>query len=81
MYSLSGDAAPDERWRPVIDPEAPRPASPAQPKRPAWLAEQDLHFLTGAFRRSSFSGGLNYCRNMDRNWAITCSSEAVTTRS
>jgi pimeloyl-ACP methyl ester carboxylesterase len=70
LYSLSGGAAPDERWSPVTDPTAPPLAGPA-PKMPPWLTEQDLDFLEGEFKRSGFTGGLNYCRNMDRNWALT----------
>jgi len=71
LYSLSGDASPAERWTPVRDPGAP-PASPiAPPKLPAWLSEQDLDFLETEYKRAGFTGGLNYYRNMDRNWAMT----------
>jgi pimeloyl-ACP methyl ester carboxylesterase len=41
------------------------------PKLPAWLTERDIDFLTGEFQRTGFTGGLNYYRNMDRNWALT----------
>ncbi len=71
LYSASGDAAPDERWNPVIDPNAP-PSEPALPKKlPPWLTEKDLDFFTGEFKRTGFRGGLNYYRNVDRNWALT----------
>ena len=71
LYSASGDAAPDERWNPVIDPSAP-PRVPAAPnKLPPWLTEQNLDFFTTEFKRSGFAGGLNYYRNVDRNWALT----------
>lgn len=44
---------------------------PAPPKRPPWLTEEDLDFLTAEFERWGFTAGLNYYRNMDRNWALT----------
>ncbi len=38
---------------------------------PPWLSEQDLAVWTENFTRSGFRGGLNYYRNIDRNWALT----------
>jgi pimeloyl-ACP methyl ester carboxylesterase len=38
------------------------------PERPAWLSEEDLDVYVRAFERTGFSGGLNYYRNIDRNW-------------
>jgi pimeloyl-ACP methyl ester carboxylesterase len=71
LYSLSGGAGPDERWNPVTDPNAPPATAAPAPKMPSWLTQQDLDFLEGEFKRSGFTGGLNYYRNMDRNWALT----------
>lgn len=72
LYSASGSASPNERWNPVIDPGAPpRPPASAAPKLPSWVTEKDIDFLTGEFQRTGFTGGLNYYRNMDRNWALT----------
>src|SRR5919197_4689233 len=39
-----------------------------QPQRPPWLSEEDLEVYVRAFERTGFSGGLNYYRNIDRNW-------------
>jgi pimeloyl-ACP methyl ester carboxylesterase len=39
-----------------------------QPQLPAWLTEEDLKVYVDAFERTGFSGGLNYYRNIDRNW-------------
>jgi len=70
LYSLSGEAEGEDRWSPVRDPAAARGiASP--PKMPSWLTEADLDFLVGEYTRTGFTGGLNYYRNMDRNWALT----------
>lgn len=71
MWSLSGDTPPNARWQPVIDPGAP-PAAPSLPAGlPPWLTEADLDFLEGEYRRTGFTGGLNYYRNCDRNWRLT----------
>ena len=41
-------------------------ADPA--KLPAWLSEADLDYYTGEFSRAGFRGGLNWYRNLRRNW-------------
>jgi len=41
------------------------------PTLPAWLTEEDLDFYTSEFSRSGFRGGLNWYRNIDRNWELT----------
>jgi pimeloyl-ACP methyl ester carboxylesterase len=38
---------------------------------PDWLTEADLSVFTEAYRRSGFRGGLNWYRNIDRNWELT----------
>ncbi|MDA9529273.1 alpha/beta fold hydrolase [Bradyrhizobium sp. CCBAU 25338] len=38
---------------------------------PGWLSETDLAYFTEAFRKSGFRGGLNWYRNIDRNWELT----------
>ena len=40
-------------------------------KRPAWLTEAELAVYIDAFERTGFTGGLNWYRNIDRNWEIT----------
>ncbi len=45
---------------PMIDPE----------KFPGWLPEADLDVYVEAFERTGFRGGLNYYRNLDRNWEL-----------
>jgi pimeloyl-ACP methyl ester carboxylesterase len=37
---------------------------------PAWVTEADVDFLAGEFTRSGFRGGLNWYRNIDRNWQL-----------
>jgi pimeloyl-ACP methyl ester carboxylesterase len=37
---------------------------------PAWLKEPDLDFYAAEFTRTGFRGGLNWYRNIDRNWEL-----------
>ncbi len=37
---------------------------------PAWLAEADLDYYAGEFARAGFRGGLNWYRNLRRNWEL-----------
>ncbi len=43
----------------------------SEPERPAWLSEEDLGVYIEAFERTGFTGGLNWYRNIDRNWELT----------
>ena len=38
---------------------------------PDWLSEADLAYFTEAYKKSGFRGGLNWYRNIDRNWELT----------
>jgi pimeloyl-ACP methyl ester carboxylesterase len=38
---------------------------------PAWLTKTDLDYYVTEFSRTGFTGGLNWYRNMRRNWEIT----------
>ncbi|MDP1868684.1 MAG: alpha/beta hydrolase [Bradyrhizobium sp.] len=38
---------------------------------PGWLSEADLAHFSEAYRQSGFRGGLNWYRNIDRNWELT----------
>lgn len=59
----------------VTDPKAaaggfgPRLGTPTE--RPDWLSDEDLNFYVETFAESGFSGGINYYRNLDRNWELT----------
>jgi pimeloyl-ACP methyl ester carboxylesterase len=37
---------------------------------PPWLTGTDLDFYTAEFERTGFRGGLNWYRNIDRNWEL-----------
>src|ERR671933_994542 len=40
-------------------------------KLPDWIDDADLDFYTSEFERTGFAGGLNWYRNIDRNWELT----------
>jgi pimeloyl-ACP methyl ester carboxylesterase len=37
---------------------------------PAWLTDGDVDFYAAEFTRAGFRGGLNWYRNIDRNWEL-----------
>ena len=51
------------------------PGAPAT--LPSWLSEADIDFYAGEFKRSGFRGGLNYYRNIDRNWELMAAFAGV----
>jgi pimeloyl-ACP methyl ester carboxylesterase len=69
LYSASGDAP----QRPPILPAGGGfldfMQDPAE--LPAWLTEDDLDTFVGDYTKTGFTGGLNWYRNLDRNWALT----------
>jgi pimeloyl-ACP methyl ester carboxylesterase len=72
LYSASGDAPPEKRWRYLFDKSEKFLDTGSQPEKlPAWLTEQDLDFFTHEFERTGFRGGLAWYRNIDRNWDLT----------
>ena len=40
------------------------------PALPSWLGDADVDFYAGEFARAGFRGGLNWYRNIDRNWEL-----------
>jgi len=43
---------------------------PSPTALPAWLREADIDYYVGEFERTGFRGGLNWYRNIDRNWEL-----------
>ncbi|MBI4768525.1 MAG: alpha/beta hydrolase [Deltaproteobacteria bacterium] len=72
LYSLSGDPPPDKRWNFMFDKGQRFIDSVHMPDTlPNWLTEEDVDVFTEAFQRSGFRGGVNWYRNIDRNWELT----------
>jgi pimeloyl-ACP methyl ester carboxylesterase len=69
LYTASGEAPPEQKWQPVVDPS--KMVLPPAANKLSFVTDQDVEFFTAEFQRSGFVGGLNYYRNMDRNWTLT----------
>jgi pimeloyl-ACP methyl ester carboxylesterase len=78
LYAASGDAsqASGGAWQAgstvgMVDRKSGLLAAMTNPPAlPAWLTEADLDFYAAEFARTGFSGGLNWYRNIDRNWEL-----------
>lgn len=70
-YSLSGDYHYLDTWKnpPGLGYLDVLPQAPAMPW--TWLSEAEFDTLAAEFERTGFTGGLNWYRNLDRNWALT----------
>jgi pimeloyl-ACP methyl ester carboxylesterase len=72
LYSASGDPPENERWRFLFEKNERFIETGVMPKKlPSWLSEKDLDFFAGEFKRTGFRGGINWYRNIDRNWELT----------
>ncbi|MBK1662649.1 alpha/beta fold hydrolase, partial [Paracraurococcus ruber] len=66
FWSLSGEAPEEARWQP----DQPLGGGGPAPQ-PSWMPADEMAQYVGTFRRTGFRGGLNWYRNIDRNWALT----------
>lgn len=72
LYSASGNPPPEKRWRYLFSKSEKLLDTCVLPETlPAWLTEQDIDFFTAEFERTGFRSGLNWYRNLDRNWELT----------
>jgi pimeloyl-ACP methyl ester carboxylesterase len=80
LIRISGDAPPDAPPFGMV----PRKGgslfgqgAKAPPPLPAWLTDADVDFYTAEFTRTGFRGGLNWYRNIDRNWELLAAFAGV----
>ncbi len=71
LYSASGEAPTDKRWKFAMRPEELASSMPSTSQTPSFVTNEDIDFFVTEFKRTGFRGGLNYYRNVDRNWALT----------
>lgn len=81
-FSASGDAGPRDASTPNPFGMVPRnggllDALPDPSPLPAWLPAADLETFVQAFSASGFRGGLNYYRNLDRNWELQAAFDGL----
>ena len=77
LYSASGDAPRRPTGETPAQPVGMVPRNGGfmtrlidPPTLPSWLAEADVDYYAGEFARTGFRGGLNWYRNIDRNWEL-----------
>jgi pimeloyl-ACP methyl ester carboxylesterase len=75
LYSISGDTPRREPTAMMVPRQGGLLARWAAefvnpPTLPSWLTEADVDFYTAEFARTGFRGGLNWYRNIDRNWEL-----------
>jgi pimeloyl-ACP methyl ester carboxylesterase len=69
LWGVSGDAPPGA-WTAGRKGDGML-AGMAEPERlPQWLPAEDLAYYAREFARTGFTGGLNWYRNLDRNWEL-----------
>jgi pimeloyl-ACP methyl ester carboxylesterase len=66
---IAGLAAPDGRG--FVD------RLPEVEELPAWLRQEELDHYIEVFSKTGFTGGINWYRNMDRNWETTPQLDGV----
>ena len=70
MYGVSGDNPRIPNM--IVDPTRGFLGEIDVPERlPEWLTDADLDFYTAEFSRTGYAGGLDWYRNIDRNWELT----------
>jgi len=87
LFSASGDAPRDMPYGPwhimdgggsvgMVPREGALASIPLPAALPPWLKEADVDFYISEFKRTGFRGGLNWYRNIDRNWELLRRSQA-----
>ncbi len=71
LYTGSGDAPRDRPSTHILQPGKGALDNTLDPEHlPSWLTEADLDYMAADLRRTGFRGGLNWYRNIDRNWEL-----------
>ena len=71
LFSLSGDAQRKDSNIRILKPGKGVLDNTINPEKlPAWLTEADVDYMTADMTNGGFRGGLNWYRNIDRNWEL-----------
>ncbi len=73
LFSASGDSPIADQPSLMMVPEGTSgwlDAMLEPTQLPPWLTEQDLQVYADEFQRTGFTGGLNYYRNIQKNWEL-----------
>ena len=72
LYIGAGDTPRDDKMSMYVDRQRGFLGKPGGTvPLPPWLTERDIDVFATAYQRSGFRGGLNWYRNIDRNWELT----------
>ena len=80
MWSISGDAPREERFQPIRRGRRFIDSITVPKSLPTWLSEDDLQVYVDAFTKTGFRGGLNWYRNVNRNWEQSADLADATVR-
>ncbi|MCY4095135.1 MAG: alpha/beta hydrolase [Gammaproteobacteria bacterium] len=70
MFERAGDAPPDSAF--MLE-RMPDPGDDL----PDWLTQEDVDYYVSQFEKAGFRGGLNWYRNIDRNWVLSGSLQGM----
>lgn len=73
LCGIAGETSPEEQGD-LVSPRDERgfvERLPAFKGLPSWLAQDELDHYVAEFTRTGFTGGLNWYRNLDRNWQVS----------
>ncbi|NOG73404.1 alpha/beta fold hydrolase [Roseicella sp. DB1501] len=70
FYTLSGDPPEAQRWNPDLPEDGFLASLHEPPAPPAWMPPAELAQYVETYRHTGFRGGLNWYRNIERNWAL-----------
>jgi pimeloyl-ACP methyl ester carboxylesterase len=80
-HAASGDVGEEKAWSGLVAPGGGLLDTLSEaPGEPAWLPAEALAAAVADFARSGFRGGLNWYRNLDRNWELMAPFSGATIR-
>ena len=72
LYGRQEDASSEPAITDPLRPAGGWIGRAARPDRlPPWLSQEEFDYYVSEFSRAGFRGGINFYRNMDRNWETT----------
>jgi pimeloyl-ACP methyl ester carboxylesterase len=70
LFTASGDGPSDRKGWQVANGSGLIEQMDEPSSLPLWLGAEDIAFYAREFERTGFRGGLNWYRNIDRNWEL-----------
>ncbi|WP_174501625.1 alpha/beta fold hydrolase [Streptacidiphilus melanogenes] len=83
LYGASGDNPRNDPQppQPLVQPDGSFLGSLDDTKRiPSWVTEDDIAVFAAEYTKNGFTGGLNWYRNLDRNWELSAAWDRLPLR-